>query len=88
MVDEQSRAERSIDALQQPVRHGRAGKAELCDRAGVASSEIGVADQIVVQRRHEIKAGDPLARDVPQCRRRAEVMLADERAVDERHRQQ
>jgi hypothetical protein len=88
MVDKQFRAERHIDPLQQPVRHRRAGKADLPDRAGVHRSEIRMADQVVVEGRHEIEIADPLARDQPQRRTGLEARQADEGPVYKGHRQQ
>jgi len=87
MIDEQLRPECHLDPLQQPVGHRRAGEADLPDRAGVGRGEIGMAHEIMVERRDEIEVGHPLAADQPQRRRRIEVRQTDERAVDQRQRQ-
>ena len=88
MVDEQVGAKRRVELLEQRVGHRRAGEAELAHRADVGAGKQRMMHEIVVQRRHQIEIGDPLGGDQLQRARGIELRQADERAADQRHRQQ
>jgi hypothetical protein len=88
MVDEELGAKPLVDSLEQAVWHRRAGEAEFPDRAGIGSSEVRMADEIVIKRRNEIEIADALALDQPQRLGSIEARQADKGAVDHGHCQQ
>ena len=85
MIDEERRREARDDAPQQPVRHRRAGEAELAAAREIGARESVVRQQIVIERRHEIEVRHPLARDEVERLAGIEAALAHEAAIDERH---
>jgi hypothetical protein len=88
VIDEQVGLERGLQRLEQAVGHRRTGEAELAHGADVRRLEALVMKEIVIERRHQIEIADLLGGD--QVERGADVKArqADERAADQRHRDQ
>ncbi len=88
MIDEELGLERRLQFPEQAVGHRRTGEAELAHRADVAFFEQRVMNEIVIQRRYQIKIADPLGGDQLERRCDLEAAQADEGAADERHGEQ
>ena len=63
MVDEQIGLEGGDEFFQQAVGHRRAGEAELAHGSHIGLGEKLIVNEVVIERRHQIKVGDPLGRD-------------------------
>ncbi len=88
VVDKQVRPERRVELLQERIGHRRAGEAELAHRGHICAREVGMIDQIVIERRHQIKVADPLGGDQVERAGNVELRQADERTADQRHSEQ
>ena len=88
MIDEQLGPERRLQFLKEPVRHWRAGKAELAHRTSISFCKGRVVHEIVIERRHQIQIGHALGRDQSQGFGRVEPAQANKSAADKRHCQQ
>jgi hypothetical protein len=76
VIDEELGLEGSLQALQQRVVHRRTGKAELAHAADVGAGELGVRQQVVVQRGHQVEMRHLLVLD-----RRQRAALASKRGM-------
>ena len=73
---------------EQRVGHRRAGEAELTNRGDVGFREVGVVDDVVIERGDEVEVGDALRREQAEGAGHVEARQADEGATDHRHRKQ
>ena len=85
MVDEQIGLEGGGEFFQQSVGHRRAGEAELAHGSHIGLGEKLIVNEVVIERRHQIKVGDPLGRDEGERVPHLEARQADEGAADQRH---
>ena len=83
VVDEQIGFEGGLQTLQQGVVHRRASEAEFADGRDVGGREIGMRQQVVVQRRHEVEMADLLGCYGLQRGRGIEARHADKAAVEQ-----
>ena len=88
MIDEQVWLERLVQLLQQAIGHRGAGETELAHAGDVGPGKRLVMDEVVIERRHQIKIGDLFLLDQRQRLAAVIARQADERAADQRHRQQ
>ena len=85
VVHEQVWPEPLVQPLQQSVVHGGAGESDRAHGAEIAAGAVGMPEQVVVQRGHEVEGREALRGDRPQRRAGVELRQAHEAAVDERH---
>jgi len=63
VIDEQVRFERPIQLFQKTVGHWRTGKSQFAHAGDIGADELGVMDEVMIERRNQIEIRHSLSLD-------------------------